>query len=295
MSDLYLHSPGNFYRANDGESLDLKSLVAEAVGQPVRRIGRFIQLALIGAGQSAKAAALPASTAVYLASARGDLEITIEVMQSLLRDGHAPKPLSFINTVSNAACFYIANSLKLTGRSSFICNRYFAFESVLQLAALDVETNAVTHALLGAVDVVVPPLAEHRQRLGLDTEAPVADASHWLCLSKARPAQGNACRLLACEFFADRETLLTWCRRNVDSKACAVSAGQFLADDEYAELTSTLGMTHRFAYRTDLAYYDSQSGAAISAFMNADTKQSELLHVNRDPSGRYGVMWVKRI
>jgi hypothetical protein len=292
MTDIYIHATGDYYaRCDETISVDLKQLVAEAIGQPVRRIGRFIQLALVGAGRCAKAANLDNNAAVYLGSGRGDLEITIEVMQALLRDGHAPKPLSFINTVSNAACYYIAQNLKLMGRSSFVCNRYFAFETVLQLAALDLRTGAVSAALIGAVDVVVPPLNQHRTRLGLATDAAVADASHWLCLRST--SEGAIGRLLAAENFADRGTLDTWLQSQTLS-ACLLSGGQFLTNDELQPLAQQASLNDRFEYRNDRAYYDCQSGAAISKFLS-DTSLAgrQLLHINRDPSGRYGIMWIE--
>jgi len=292
MSDIYIHGAGDYYAPYNEPAADLKQLVAEAVGQPVRRIGRFIQLALIGAGRCAQAAAIGTNSAVYFGSGRGDTEISIEVMQTLFRDGHAPKPLSFINTVSNAACFYIAQTLKLSGRSSFVCNRYFAFESVLQLAALDVSTNAVATALVGTVDVVVPPLKDYRVRLELPADAPIAEASHWLCLrSTSEGAQG---RLLAVENFANRDALLGWLERQAIDKTCLLSAGQFLATDEFAALVGNLGTEH-FLYRSNRVYYDSQSGAAMGEFLRDPASRGrQLLHINRDPSGRHAVMWIAR-
>jgi hypothetical protein len=295
MSALYIHATGDFYaHREDNDSAELKQLVAEAVGQPVRRVGRFIQLALIGAGRCAQAATATGDTAVYLGSGRGDLEITIEVMQALLRDGHAPKPLSFINTVSNAACFYIAQNLKLTGRSSFVCNRYFAFESVLQLAALDVQTGVVPAALAGATDVVVPPLNEHRARLQLADDAPVADASHWLCLRNTPSTAGGA-QLLAVRNFIDADALHAWLRQQSWDGNCLFASGQFMQDEETYALAQQYGLTQRFEYRRRRAYYDCQSGAVIGEFLrDASLARRQLLHVNRDPSGRYAAMWVAR-
>ena len=71
------------------------------------------------------------------------MSATLEIMTQLFRDGQTPKPLNFVNTVSNAACFYLAQHLSLQARSNFVCNRYFAFESVLQLAALDLAMGTV--------------------------------------------------------------------------------------------------------------------------------------------------------
>ena len=292
MIPIYISAAADYVeRIDDAASpTDLKPLVAEAVGAPIRRIGRFIQLALIGAGRCAKATDLARDTAVYLGSGRGDLEVTIEVMQSILRDGHAPKPLSFINTVSNAACYYIAQSLKLMGRSSFVCNRYFAFESVLQLAALDLQSG-VNSALVGTVDVVVPPLAGHRIRLGLDSTAPVADATHWLELRREKSARSLA-QLQATEHFADREALTTWLATQPIDQSWVLATGQFMSGQESNQWSTHLKLNN-VDYRSGRAYNDSQSGAAISEYLGAKESRT-LLHLNRDPSGRYAVMVVRK-
>lgn len=290
MTPLHICATADYIeRITGAPPTDLKPLVADAVGAPVRRIGRFIQLALIGAGRCAKATQIERDAAVFLGSGRGDLEVTVEVMQSLLRDGHAPKPLSFINTVSNAACYYVAQNLRLMGRSSFVCNRYFAFESMLQLAALELEGGGVRSALVGTVDVVVPPLAGHRIRLGLGAETEVADATHWLEL-RTEAAPTTLGRLLAIESFVDRAALDAWlATRQVDS-SWMLAIGQFMPAHEAEEWATTLKLA-RFDYRTARPYYDSQSGAAIGEFLrNCDRRT--LLHLNRDPSGRYSVMVV---
>lgn len=293
MTELFISAAGDYCERCDGGDIDFKPLVADAVGQPVRRVGRFIQLALIGAGRCAKAARLSQDAAVYLGSGRGDLEITIEVMQALLRDGHAPKPLSFINTVSNAACYYVAQNLKLASRSSFVCNRYFAFETMLQLAAMDLRAGSISSALVGTVDVVVPPLQDHRKRLGLVPDAPVADASHWLCLS-TKAASNALGKILAVENFPDVDAMQAWLEQNDFGKECAVSGGQFLGDDEFDELSRKNSFARVFSYRDDRAYYDSQSGAVIGEFLRANSSEAQLIHINRDPSGRYCVMQIQK-
>jgi hypothetical protein len=293
MTALYITAYGDHLEhiTDDQPSADLKPLVAEAVGAPVRRVGRFIQLALIAAGRCSKRTALPSNAAVYLGSGRGDLEVTIEVMQSLMRDGQAPKPLSFINTVSNAACFYVAQNLKLMGQSSFVCNRYFAFESVLQLAALDLATGAIDTALVGTVDVVVPPLAGHRIRLGLGADALVADASHWLGLT-TKPSTDTLGRVIATEHFCDVAALQMWLATQAIDASWCLATGQFMPPAEAADWQTRLGL-EVFDYRSNLDYYDSQSGAVVGAFVRS--KQiGTLLHLNRDPSGRYSAMVVER-
>lgn len=292
MKPLYISATADYLeRIGAAPPTDLKPLVAEAVGTPVRRIGRFIQLALIGAGRCAKATRVERDAAVYLGSGRGDLEVTIDVMQSLLRDGHAPKPLSFINTVSNAACYYVAQNLKLMGRSSFVCNRYFAFESMLQLAALDLQSGEVRSALVGTVDVVVPPLEGHRIRLGLGTETDVADATHWLEL-RTEATSTTLGRLLAIESFVDRDALTAWLASQQIDTNWILATGQFMPATEADEWANALKLP-RFDYRTERPYYDSQSGAALGEFLRSGDSRT-LLHLNRDPSGRYSVMIAAR-
>lgn len=290
MRPVYIASCGDYVEPieSDDSAVDLKGFVADAVGSPVRRIGRFIQLALIGAGRCARQVALPPDAAVFLGSGRGDLEVAMEVLQSIVRDGRAPKPLSFVNTVSNAACFYVAQSLKLTSQSTFVCNRFFALETMLQLAKLDLERGDLDNALVGTVDVVVPPLAAHRMRLGLDAETPVADASHWLLL-QTRASSAMRGRLLAVEHFPDMEALRAWLAEQAVDARWKLATGQFMPRAEADEWQRALGLED-FDYLTGRPYYDSQSGAAIGEFLRRE--KGTLLHLNRDPSGRYQAMLV---
>jgi hypothetical protein len=296
MSEIYIQATGDYYETCASDACaDLKQLVTDAVGQPVRRIDRFIQLALIGSGRCARAAHLAKDTALYMGSSRGDLEITIEVMQAVLRDGQPPRPLSFINTVSNAACFYVSQALRLESRSFFVCNRYFAFETVLRLALLDMSMQLIAAALIGTIDVVVPPIAEHRIRLGLSKNRPVADASHWLLL-KSSKEKDTLGRLVGVENFPDADAFYEWFGRQPWRQSCVLGGGQFLAAQEGADLALKFACAGVFDYRTTRAYYDSQSGAAIAEFLRTPSKSAAtMLHVNRDPDGRYCVMHVEKI
>lgn len=289
MTPLYIEAQADFvapFESDAAAATSLKPFVADAIGAPVRRIARFIQLALIGAGRCAKQIELPRDVAVYLGSGRGDMEVTIEVMQALIRDGQAPKPLSFINTVSNAACFYVAQGLRLMGRSMFVCNRYFAFETMLQLAALDLSCGVVETALVGTVDVVVPPVSAHRLRLGLGADAAVADASQWMFL-RTRPSSATLGRLIAAEHFVDEAELRAWLAKQTIGADCWFATGQFMPDAEASAWQRELG-AKRFDYRATRPYYDSQSGAAIGEFLRSE--RGTLLHLNRDPSGRYSAI-----
>jgi hypothetical protein len=219
----------------------------------------------------------------------------VEILATLFRDGGTPKPLSFVNTVSNAACYYVARSLRLQSRSNFVCSRYFAFESVLQLALMDVEHGDATSALVGSVDAVPAPLHEHRQRLHLPADTPLAEGSHWLWLGPAGSDRPRLGEVIAVEQFGTHAALLEWiAAQRLKARDCAFSAGQFLDDAAATSLRQASGLTQAFDYRGGRAYYDSQSGAAISAFLAAGPPCARLLHVNADPAGHFCAMLVSR-
>lgn len=294
MPPLQIISSGNYYAPVATDPPELKALVKETVGTHVRRIGRFIQLALIGAGRCVAGHQLSPDTAVYLASGRGDLEVTLTVFEQLFREGQAPKPLSFINTVSNAACFYVAQQLQLASRSSFVCNRYFAFESALQLAQLDLERGQVKAALVGVVDVVVPPLGRHREHLEIADEVTPGEASHWLWLGNAGALPATSDAIVAVEHRADRGALMGWLNTQALAADTAISGGQFLDDADLAAIQRELGIRECFDYRSARAYYDSQSGAVVSEFLERAAAGRQLLHINADPRGRYSAFVVRK-
>lgn len=290
---IHVRGIGSYYAPVEDKLADLKPLVKEATGDSIRRVGRFIQMALVGAGRCVGGAKLPAETGVYFTSGRGDLDVTIDVMEELFRDGHAPKPLNFINTVSNAACFYVAKQFGLHGRSTFLGNSFFSFETALQLAMLDLEIGAIKSALVGSVDIVTPPVDIHRRRLKLKSGEPVGEGAHWLWLSAER-GRGARGAVQGAEFFADRAGLLAWiAKQGLDVQRTRLAAGQFIGAEDVAAIKQASGITQDFVYRDALFYYDSQSGAAIGAFLAGDEGDA-MLHVNADPDGRFAAFVVRR-
>jgi hypothetical protein len=292
---MFLRSQGEVVCDLQDSLPELKDLVTESIGQPIRRISRFMQLALIGAGRCGRNASVPKDTAVYLASSRGDLEITIDVVGHVFCDGQAPKPLSFVNTVSNSAAFYVAKCLRLESRSAFVCSRYFAFEDALQLALTDFNLETVSSALVGTVDNAVLPLAAHRHRLEIDAITPMAEASHWLWLTRDRAEQATL-SIAAVHSACDRADLFSWIEaQNLDASSLALSAGQYLSPEDFAAVQARTVAKHAFDYRTDRGYYASQSAATITAFASEPNDAVRtLLHVNGDPLGRYAAMLIRK-
>ncbi len=284
---------GSYCEPVAGDPPPLKGLVEATTGISVRRIGRFIQLALIGAGRCLQPGTAPAHTAVFLASGRGDLEVTLEVLREIFEHRAAPMPLSFVNTVSNSACYYLARTLRLNGRSAFATSRYAPFESALRLAALDLATG-IPAALVGVVDVCVAPVADHRQRVGVSADREVGEGSHWLLLAPAASAGSGLGRIPVVRGFTGQGALSVWLEDQRGHAAGSVIApGQHLGEGALAELQDAAGISDIFDYRAGLPYFDSQAGAAVPAFLQRCTAR-RMVHIDSDPGGRFQVMVVER-
>lgn len=250
--------------------IDLKPLVLAATGKSVRRVGRFIQLALVGAGRCVTGSGMPSATAVYLASGRGDMEVTVEVMEELFRNGQPIRPLSFINTVSNSACFYIAKQLGIEGPSCFVSRSGASFQAALQLAMLDLRLGRARSALVGSVDIVLHPREVHRRRLHLPPGTPVGEGSHWLWLTTDL-ADGP--ELADVTFFKDEVALDRW------------------LDRQGFDPRTTLVCRDRLRAR---AFYQTEAAAVIGDFLELPSDARTLVHINGDDEGRFAVMVVHR-
>lgn len=297
MSDeIILRAHGDYYAPVGEAPPDVRDLSKQTLGKQVRRVGRFIHLALIGAARCVGAAAPPPHTATFMSSRRGDLETNIEVLEELFARAQMPKPLSFINTVSNASCYYVARHFGLHGRSCFVTGVCFSFEMALQAALLDFEMGQVRSALVGGLDTVAAPLAIDRARLGLSPDAPVGEASHWLWLERGQAAAGDTV-LETVEAFTDRAALIAWLKaRDFAPETTLLAPGQFLSDADAAAIAAEISLTRTFAYRADLAYYDGQAGGALGAFKSAnDLDGCTLTHINADPEGRYALFVARRV
>lgn len=293
---------GHYSQCVDGTLTPLKELVKDTTGESVRRVGRFIQLALIGAGRcltlfnskqlNSKQQSLPADTAVYLTSGRGDLEITLDVLVQMVEHGLPPKPLSFINTVSNSACFYIARHFGLHGRNQFVTRRHAPLECALQLAVLDLHTNAVQTALVGSVDICTAPLADHRKRLDVADNAPVGEGSHWFLLASDTYPAAALATIDDVATFPDSETLQQWCAET-NLNSTALVCGQHIHHTAAALLKNITGCTPWHA-TAGLHWYDSHCGYALNQFLTL-RPEKKLLHIDSDPDGRFNVLLVSLV
>ena len=120
-----------------------------------RRVNKFIMLSLMGVHRCIHGKVIDKNIAVYLATENGNLGDTENVLRQMYDENSFPKPFNFINTMSNTASFYVAQSLKSLGRSITVSSKNVSFERALELAAVDLERGHVSEALVGGVDEAV--------------------------------------------------------------------------------------------------------------------------------------------
>jgi hypothetical protein len=286
MPSIRIVAAGTHLHEVTGELPSLKTLAREAAGLPLRRIGRFVELALIGAGRCLKGRTLPAGCATYFTSARGDLGVTLDVLAPLCENSRSPAPFAFINTVGNSACFHVAKCFGVSGRNQFVTSRYAPLESALRLAMLDLTEGRVTMALVGSADICTAPLAAHRERIGVAPGTLVGEATHWFLLDAGADAGASLGALRSVLSFPDESSLCAYLERHpIDPGSAVLATGQHLGADRRDMLRAATGIDAAFDYRSDLPWYDSQTGSGVHRFLEAPSART-LVHVDGDPTGR---------
>jgi hypothetical protein len=281
---------GSYLQEVADEPPPLKALAREATGVSVRRIGRFVQLALIGAGRCVDGRTLPAETATYFTSCRGDLDITLDTLVRMCERDQPPTPFAFVNTVGNSACFHVAQIFAVRGRSQFVTSRYGPLESALRLAALDMAHGGVRTALLGSADICTAPLSAHRARIGIGEGVSVGEASHWFLLAAGEEFGPPLGVVRSVRSFTEDDALRQHLvQLELDPDGATLAQGQNLSSDRFERAREATGIGDVFAYRDDLPWYDSQAGHAIHQFLTAGWART-LVHLDGDPSGRSTVM-----
>jgi hypothetical protein len=291
---LKILSAGGYSQVIDQERElpDLKELVKQSTSANVRRVTRFVQLALIGAGRCRRDWSLPTNTAVYLSSCRGDAEVTATLLDDLVRRHELPSPVTFVNSVSNAACFHVASALGLHERSNFITSRFDPLAAALKSAFIDFHCGEVDTALVGSVDACSLPMSHHWYRVQATEQTAVGEASHWLMLAGAADPRPAVAHVTAIESLASLERLREWLSGRHFKQSTLLAVGQHLKTSEAELICGWTGM-ELFDYRASLPHYDSQTGAALEAFI-ADRQEAAMLHINSDPAGRYSLILVER-
>ena len=279
---------------SSNETPDFKTLIKTVFGKQIRRIGPFIQMALIGAADSMRSASLPEATNVYLTSGSGDMDVTIDVLHRTVRDRQIPKPLSFVNTVSNAACYYLTKYFKIGGSTSFISTREFALESAFFQAMTDMTVLNVETALVGSVDILTKPDNTHRTRVGAAPKEELAQGSHWFRLAQPDSDIPTIGYLVDASIFRDADSLIEHFKPQLSTN-CHIAFGNHLGDTCSAHLAAKLQAQMYKANQVSLGHYGTNCGQILRDYLaRDDMPASQFLHVQQNEQDHLSVIMLAK-
>ena len=84
----------------------------------------------------------------YVASTYPARTTMSSLLNTVCTEQRQPKPFEFVNSVSNAAGFHIAQQLKLNGPNLFISANVQVWQQLSMLAACDLKSGIIKQALL---------------------------------------------------------------------------------------------------------------------------------------------------
>ncbi len=179
---IYIHKIGSV-NAQYGEELDVKAAWKAVSPKMIRRTDRFIQLSLLGAYEAIGDSTLEKDTALYMASGQGNLAVFKRLRDQRYINKQPPKPVDFINSLSNTAGFYVAQFFDLYGKNLNVSRQGLVVENTLLLAQVDLELGKEEQILLGGVDELQEPVSFTKRTLGLSDDTLLGEGSNWMLLS----------------------------------------------------------------------------------------------------------------
>lgn len=168
----------------DDYPVDIKAQCKLIAPKFIRRTDDFIQLAILGVEQISRQHLINENCALYLTSGQGNLGVFQRLCEQQFIEKSPPKPVDFINSLSNTAGFYISKFLNLNAKNSNLAHLSFVVEMALLLAKSDLLLNKEQLVLLGGVDQLLPSREFSQRSLGLKHSDRLGQGSNWMLLSK---------------------------------------------------------------------------------------------------------------
>ncbi len=289
---MYIHSHGRFIGVPVDDLKYYKTEIARFTRLGFRRANRFVLISLAGAARCAHEAGLGRDASVYLTTENGNLGDTETVLNQIFHLREFPMPYNFINTMSNTASFYIAQSLDLKGRNLTVSSKQLSFERGVELMQSDMLCGAVKEALIGGVDEAV------FSRDGFEAKYQRAynnynmvEGSCWLLIrSEKKNAKGE---VLPPQSFGDLQQTVRWLAAQQWRRPLVASFGLLIEPSEKQRLLENLPAARQLNFVGEYGYFDSAPAGAVTTFVEQN-QNAILVHVNKDFGGTFVVMIVQK-
>ena len=270
---IYIHNTGSL-NLKEGDDFDVKAALKEATGKPFRRTDRFIQMVLLGAYRAAGESKLDSETALYMASGQGNLAVfnRLRDQQYLLKQ--PPKPVDFINSLSNTAGFYAAQLLDLHGKNLNLTQHGFVVYMTLLLAQNDLHVGAQEQVLVGGVDELLEPISFTKKFLGICGDQPLGEGSNWMLLNRVE--EGARAALDVVTEAMDLAGVKAYLAE-VDKRA-KVAFGLRCSEAEIDSITDG-SERERFRYEQHCGFYETAALYALIRFIEEEA--GELIYIEQ--------------
>ncbi|MDA3946480.1 MAG: beta-ketoacyl synthase N-terminal-like domain-containing protein [Helicobacteraceae bacterium] len=269
---IYVHNTGSVTR-KEGEELDVKAQWKTISPTMIRRTDRFIQLALLGAYQAIGETALDKDTALFMASGQGNLAVFKRLRDQRYIHKQPPKPVDFINSLSNTSGFYVAQYFDLHGKNLNVSRLGFVAEITLLLAQNDLELGKEDQVLLGGVDELQEPATFTKRTLGISDESLLGEGSNWMLLS--REHEGALATIDVAKKKMDLSEVKAYLQ-SIDP-ACKVAFGFRCTEPMIREIIDG-EERERFLYNEACGFYETETLYALNSFIKEG--EGELLFIN---------------
>ena len=270
---IYIHNIGGL-NLKEGDAFDVKGTLKKATGNPFRRTDRYIQLALLGAYRTVGDTKLEPETALYMASGQGDLAVFTRLrdQQHVLKQ--PPRPVDFINSLSNTAGFYTAQLLNLHGRNLNLTQHGFVVHMTLLLAQNDLQIGAQNQVLVGGVDELLEPVSFTRKLLGICGDQAMGEGSNWMLLNNRREgAMASLDIVREAMSLSEVKSYLGGVQ-----KAVKVAFGLRCSEATVSALLETEAL-ERFRYESECGFYETAALYALIRFI--EEGEGELIFIEQ--------------
>ncbi|MBN1496673.1 MAG: hypothetical protein JXA07_07885 [Spirochaetes bacterium] len=288
---MYVHATAPYVCSPEVEIDELKAELKNYTDFFFRRVNKFIMLSLLGVHRCVHGKSIDPHTAVFLATENGNLGDTETVLHQLYRENSFPKPFNFINTMSNTASFYVAQSLKTLGRSITVSSKNVSFERALELAMADFELGHIREALVGGVDEAVFSREYFSKKYDASYhDAKLVGGSSWLYLTSERP--GSLGEMSGIRTFSAENEAIDWAKRT-SSPGTVLAFGILMTPLDKEKWREEFKAAAGMDYIHEFGFYDTAAAFATCKFFES-REEKAMIHVSRTVQGHYVLLSCKR-
>ena len=260
---IYIHQVGSI-NYKETQLVDIKAQCKLIAPKFIRRTDQFIQLAILGVEQIKRNTKIDANCALYLTSGQGNIGVFQRLCEQNFIDKMPPKPVDFINSLSNTAGFYVSQFLNLESKNSNLSHLCFVVEMALLLAKSDLLLNKEESILLGGVDQLLPSPALSRAALGLSNDDQLGQGSNWVLLKKNRESALASIDLTNREM--NKQQLLAYLAMLPNDSPIQLGFSVLIEPADIREIVKESAY-QQYHYQAEVGFYETMALYVINRFV----------------------------